>query len=139
MELSVRLAWISSHITPWHASYLLASKKAMGSEVGEDIIGEISATQEAADAVRSVVFDSSGWRTIRCWWAAERGGEDSKLGSSWSKKEERSSKSCRLAEGSTKKPVFTAVDERELAIEYVLAVVTDLERYNSEEGELVHA
>jgi hypothetical protein len=32
----------------------------MGSEVGEDIIGEISATQEAADAVRSVVFDSSG-------------------------------------------------------------------------------
>jgi hypothetical protein len=35
--------------------------------------------------------------------------------------------------------VFTAVDEGELAIEYVLAVVTDLERYNSEEGELVHA
>jgi len=138
MKLSVRLAWISSHIAPWHASYLLASEKPMGSKVGEDIIGEISATQKVADVVRSAVFDNGGRRTIGCWWAAERGGEDSELGSSWSRKEERSSKSYRPAEGSAKEPVFTAADEGELAIEYVLAVVTDLERYNSEEGELVH-
>jgi hypothetical protein len=82
MELSVRLTWISSRIALWHASYLLALEKAMGSKVGEDIIWEIGAAEEVVDAMRSAVFDSSGRRTIEWWWAADQEGEDSELGSS---------------------------------------------------------
>jgi len=139
MELSVRLTWISSCIAPWHTSYLLASEKAMGSMVGENIIWEISAAEEATNAMRSAVFDSSGRRTIECWQAADQGKEDSELGSSWSGKEERSTKICRPAEGSAKELVFTAANKWEPAIESVLAVVTDLERCNYKGGELVHA
>ena len=60
------------------------------------------------DAVRCAIFGSHGRRTIRCWRAAGRGGEDSNLGS-----EGR----CNSKE------------------ESVLVVVTDLEIFNSKWGE----